>query len=62
MLSLEQFLSIQKERAKAMQELSEMLGMDFTFSEDEIMKNALDEYAKAVKKEFDKVVSSFGRS
>jgi hypothetical protein len=62
MLSLEPFLSIQKERAKAMQELSEMLGMDFTFSEDEIMKNALDEYAKAVKKEFDKVVSSFGRS
>lgn len=62
MLSLEPFLEIQKERARAMQELSEMLGMDFTFSEDEIMKNALDEYSKAIKKQFEKAVSSFGRS
>lgn len=60
MLSFGPFLEIQKERAKAMHELSEMLGMDFTFSEDEIMKNALDEYSKAIKKQFEKVVSNLG--
>lgn len=62
MIDIQDFINVQKERAKAMQELSEILGMDFTFSEDEIMKNALDEYSKAIKKQFDKVVSSFGRS
>lgn len=62
MIDIQDFINVQKERAKAMQELSEMLGMDFTFSEDEIMKNALEEFNKAIKKQIDKVVSSFGRS
>ena len=43
-----------------MKELSEILGIDFTFSEDEIMKNALEEYGKAIKKEINKAVSNLG--
>jgi len=60
MLNITPFIQAQKERAKAMKELSDMLGMDFTFSEDEIMKNALEEYGKAIKKEIDKAVSNLG--
>ncbi len=60
MLNITLFIETQKERAKAMKELSEILGMDFTFSEDEIMKNALEEYGKAIKKEIDKAVSNLG--
>jgi len=60
MLNIAPFIEAQKERAKAMKELSDMLGMDFTFSEDEIMKFALEDYGKAIKKEIDKVVSSLG--
>ena len=43
-----------------MKELSDMLGMDFTFSDDEIMKFAMEDYKKAIKKEIDKVVSNLG--
>ena len=60
MLNITPFIEAQKERAKAMKELSDMLGMDFTFSNDEIMKFALEDYNKAVKKEIDKVVSTLG--
>lgn len=60
MLNITPFIETQKERAKAMKELSEILGMDFTFSEDEIMKNALEEYGKAIKKEINKAVSNLG--
>lgn len=60
MLRLEPFIQAQKERAKAMKELSDMLGMDFSFSNDEIMKFAMEDYKKAIKKEIDKVVSNLG--
>lgn len=60
MLNITPFIETQKERAKAMKELSDMLGMDFTFSDDEIMKFALEDYNKAIKKEIDKVVSNLG--
>jgi len=60
MLNITPFIEAQKERARAMKELSDMLGMDFTFSDDEIMKFALEDYNKAIKKEIDKVVSNFG--
>lgn len=60
MLNITPFIEAQKERAKAMKELSDMLGMDFTFSDDEIMKFALEDYNKAIKKEIDKAVSNFG--
>lgn len=60
MLNITPFIQAQKERAKAMKELSDMLGMDFTFSEDEIMKFALEDYGRAIKKEIDKAVSNFG--
>lgn len=60
MLNITPFIEAQKERAKAMKELSDMLGMDFTFSDDEIMKFALEDYGKAIKKEIDKAVSNLG--
>ena len=60
MLNITPFIEAQKERAKAMKELSDILGMDFTFSDDEIMKFALEDYNKAIKKEIDKAVSNLG--
>ena len=60
MLNITPFIEAQKERARAMKELSDMLGIDFTFSDDEIMKFALEDYNEAIKKEIDKVVSNFG--
>ena len=60
MFNIDLFIEIQRERAKAMEELSEILGMDFTFSEDEIIKIALEDYGKAIKKEIDKAVSNLG--
>ena len=60
MFNIDLFIEVQRERAKAMEELSEILGMDFTFSEDEIIKNALEEYDKAIKKEIEKAVSVLG--
>tara|TARA_R100001440_G_scaffold22583_2_gene36852 strand:- start:15037 stop:15219 length:183 start_codon:yes stop_codon:yes gene_type:complete len=60
MLNITPFIEAQKERAKAMKELSDILGMDFTFSDDEIMKFALEDYGKAIKKEIDKAVSNLG--
>ena len=41
-------LRIEKERNLAMKELSESLGIDISFSEDEIMKNALQAYEKYI--------------
>ena len=44
------FLEIEMERQKAMQELSEMLGIDITFSNEEMIKNAEANFSKALSK------------
>ena len=42
------FLEIEMERQKAMQELSETLGIDVSFSNEEMLKNAQDSFVKAI--------------
>ncbi len=42
------FLEIEMERQKAMQELSETLGIDISFSNEEMLKNAQDSFVKAI--------------
>jgi len=42
------FLEIEMERQKAMQELSEILGIDVSFSNKEMISNAEESFAKAI--------------
>ena len=42
------FLEIEMERQKAMQELSEILGIDISFSKDEMIKNAQENFSRAI--------------
>jgi len=42
------YLEIQMERQKAMQELSEILGIDVSFSDEEIIKNAEESFSRAL--------------
>ena len=42
------FLEIEMERQRAMQELSEILGIDVSFSDEEMLKNAQDSFVKAI--------------
>jgi DNA-binding ferritin-like protein (Dps family) len=44
------FLEIEMERQKAMQELSEVLGIDVSFSNKEMIKNAEENFSKAISK------------
>ena len=44
------FLEIEMERQKAMQELSEVLGIDVSFSNKEMIKNAEENFSKALSK------------
>lgn len=44
------FLEIEIERQKAMQELSQVLGIDVSFSDEEMIKNAEESFAKAISK------------
>mgnify|MGYP003659478479 CR=1 FL=1 len=44
------FLAIEKERQLALQELSEILGIDISFSEEEVLKNAEESFSKALSK------------
>ena len=43
-----ELLSIQKERQLALQELSEILGYDISFSDEEVLKFAEEAYEKAI--------------
>ena len=43
-----ELLSIQKERQLALQELSEILGYDISFSDEEVLQFAEEAYEKAV--------------
>ncbi len=52
------YLDIEKERQKGMKELSELLGMDFTFSDEEMIRNAESNFSKAIEKEIQKEIKS----
>ncbi len=51
-----ELVNIQKERQLVMQELSESLGIDISFSDEEVMKFALEEFQKEVEKQLNEEV------
>jgi hypothetical protein len=55
-------LSIQKERQLIMNDVSENLGIDISFSDEEVMKFALEDYQKAIKKQIDTEVETWMKS
>jgi len=57
-----ELLQIQKERQLAMKELSESLGIDITFSDDEVIKFAMEAYEKQINKEINTEVERWMKS
>tara|TARA_R110000787_G_scaffold263556_1_gene369369 strand:+ start:212 stop:421 length:210 start_codon:yes stop_codon:yes gene_type:complete len=49
--SFKAYLKVQKERQLIMKDLSESIGMDITFSDKEIIRNAEEAYVKDVEKQ-----------
>ena len=58
----DELLRIEQERQLAMKDLSDILGIDISFSESEIMKNALDAYSIHIDKEVSKEVETWMKS
>tara|TARA_R110000782_G_scaffold190403_1_gene280299 strand:- start:244 stop:468 length:225 start_codon:yes stop_codon:yes gene_type:complete len=56
------FLEIEKERQLATQELSETLGIDISLSDEEVMRNAQENFAKEYSKRIRKEVNSWMKS
>lgn len=54
----EAFLEIEKQRQLAMIEVSQMLGIDVTFSDNELLKNAEESFVKYVNEEVSKWMKS----
>jgi len=59
MRKFNELLRIQKERQLAMDALSEQLGIDISFSDEEITKFAQEEYAKHIKKQVTEEVETW---
>jgi len=57
-----ELLQIQKERQLAMKELSESLGTDITFSDDEVIKFAMEAYEKEINKQITAEVENWMKS
>ena len=55
-------LQIERERQLIMQDISQNLGIDISFSEEEIMNNALSAYEKHIDKELTKEVEKWMKS
>lgn len=55
-------LSIQKERQLIMKDVSESLGIDISFSDEEVMKFALEDFQKAIEKQLDSEVEMWMKS
>tara|TARA_R110000744_G_scaffold53351_4_gene113984 strand:- start:294 stop:509 length:216 start_codon:yes stop_codon:yes gene_type:complete len=56
---LNELINIQKERQLAMQALSENIGIDISFSDDEVIKFAQEAYSKHIDKEINKEVETW---
>ena len=56
------FLEIQKERQLATKELSEILGIDISFSDNEVIQNAEQSFVKAYQKQINKEVNEWMKS
>lgn len=57
-----QLLAIQKERQLVMNDVSESLGIDISFSDEEVMKFALEDFQKAIEKQLDSEVEMWMKS
>jgi DNA-binding ferritin-like protein (Dps family) len=57
-----EFLEIQRERQLAMQELSQVLGIDISFSDEEIIEYATEQYENYVNNQVEKEVSLLMKS
>ena len=51
-----ELVRIEKERQSAMKELSEVLGYDVSFSDEEVIKNATEAYSRYIEKEINEEV------
>jgi len=56
------FLDIEKERQLATQELSEILGIDISLSDEEVIQNAEEQFSKAYSKAIRTEVNSWMKS
>jgi len=56
------YLDIEKERQLATQELSEILGIDISLSDKEVMQNAQESFAKAFNKKTSKELNKWMKS
>lgn len=54
----EEFLEAEKQRQLAMAEVSKMIGVDVTFSDKEIIRNAEEKFSKYVSEEVNKWMKS----
>jgi len=57
-----ELISIQKERQLAMQALSESIGVDISFSDEEVMKFATEAYEKLIEQKINKEVEMWMKS
>ncbi len=62
MRAFEKLLDIHKERNLAMIELSSALGQDISFSDEEVVNFALEDYAKLIQKQISKEVEEWMKS
>jgi DNA-binding ferritin-like protein (Dps family) len=58
----QEYLEIEKERQLALQELSEILGIDITFSDEEMRRNAEENFVKSFNKKIEKELSKWMKS
>ena len=56
------YLQIEKERQLALQEVSEVLGIDIGFSDEEVIKNAEEAFAKAISEKMNKEINEWMKS
>ena len=56
------YLQIEKERQLALQEVTEVIGIDIGFSDEEVVKNAEEAFAKAVSKKRSKEINEWMKS
>jgi len=59
---LHELYEIEKERQLAMKELSEQLGYDISFSDEEVIQNALQSYNRYINKTIEQEVLSLMKS
>jgi len=60
--TLQKLINIEEERNLAMQELSEQLGIDISFSKEEVLKNAMDAYSNYISQEINNEVETWMKS